>query len=67
MKTESILELINLCVSGDCAISLRASKVGVMVNVTAARGMISAEASVYLDPNHPNIGEQLKEAVERVR
>ena len=67
MTTESIKELIRLCESGQCGITLDASITGVVANVTALKQGVTRQMSFYLDRNDESIGATLCEAVKRVR
>lgn len=67
MKTKTISELIEMCVTNRCAIRLEACTTGVVARVSGERGDVSVETSVYLDANDPDAGQKLDNAVKRIK
>ena len=67
MKTESLKELIDLCRAGQCSVSMEACQTGIVANITANRGHVSLQTSVYLDANDKEIAEKLQTAIHRVQ
>jgi len=67
MKKESIKELIDLCRAGKCAVALEACQTGVVAKVTASRGNVFKQTSVYLDPNDADMAARLDAAIQDVQ
>lgn len=67
MKIESLKELIELCRAGQCAVKLEAYQTGIIAHITANRGYVSLQTSIYLDPNDKEIAEKLQTAIQRVQ
>lgn len=67
MKIESLKELIDLCRAGQCAVKLEACQTGIVAHVTANRGHVSLQTSIFLDPNDKEIAEKLQTAIGRVQ
>lgn len=67
MTTESIKQLIDLCRAGQCAVTLAGCQTGVVAEVTATRGEVFKQTSVYLDSNDKENGPKLAAAVQRVQ
>lgn len=67
MKTESLKELINLCIAGQCSVKLEACQTGIVANITATRGHVNLQTSIYLDRNDAEIAEKLETAIQRVQ
>jgi FKBP-type peptidyl-prolyl cis-trans isomerase 2 len=67
MKTKTIIELIEMCVTGNCSIRLEACRTGVVARVNGERGDVAVETSVYLDANDPLAGQKLDNAIRRIK
>jgi len=67
MTNKEIKALIELCVSGHCAITLEACQTGVVASVKSMRGKVVLETSEYLDRNDNEVAEKLDAAIKRVQ
>jgi hypothetical protein len=67
MKTESIKELVQLCIAGNCTVKLEACKTGTVAIVSSNRGEVFKQTSAWLDINDSAMDEKLKAAVGRVQ